>query len=263
MLGRAVARRSHRHMPCGCTWTVVAWHREDLRWTQSLSMPVTIMDKSAGNVGRESLSFLRFIVEHYARLERDVGTGDKPTCLCFSQGSVSGAQMREADAQSVLNNAHLDPWQHISGISPKQMNLTHHLCGEVTCQRIVKGRSLNGVGETSCEGARWECFPKIMGELGLRTTANELFHTFAGGFMIVRAEAIVSVPISLYWKLLFAHLSPSLCGSAASAAQMPYVMERTWVHLWSAANNTYQALPSSAIISCKPPPSHGWKVGWQ
>lgn len=51
---------------CGCAFTVIArWH-ENLDWTWKLRMPFVVMDKAAGNVGRESLSYLHFIVENYA-----------------------------------------------------------------------------------------------------------------------------------------------------------------------------------------------------
>ena len=67
---------------CGCTRLVIARHRENVSWALGLGIPLDVVDKQHGaNVGRESLSFLQFIIEHYHRLPAT-------SCLCFSQGTV-------------------------------------------------------------------------------------------------------------------------------------------------------------------------------
>ena len=77
--------------PCGCAFTVIArWH-ENLDWTWKLRMPFVVMDKAAGNVGRESLSFLHFIVENYARRLTEMAENSS-ACVCFTQGIISGSQ---------------------------------------------------------------------------------------------------------------------------------------------------------------------------
>ena len=76
---------------CGCAFTVIArWH-ENLNWTWKLRMPFVVMDKAAGNVGRESLSYLHFIVENYANRLLKMAENSS-ACVCFTQGIISGSQ---------------------------------------------------------------------------------------------------------------------------------------------------------------------------
>ena len=77
--------------PCGCAFTVIARWRENLDWTWKLRMPFVVMDKAAGNVGRESLSFLHFIVENYASRLTEMAD-NASACVCFTQGIISGSQ---------------------------------------------------------------------------------------------------------------------------------------------------------------------------
>ncbi len=77
--------------PCGCALTVIARWRENLDWTWKLRMPFVVMDKAAGNVGRESLSFLHFIVENYASRLTEMAE-NASACVCFTQGIISGSQ---------------------------------------------------------------------------------------------------------------------------------------------------------------------------
>ena len=77
--------------PCGCALTVIARWRENLDWTWKLRMPFVVMDKAAGNVGRESLSFLHFIVENYASRLTEMAENSS-ACVCFTQGILSGSQ---------------------------------------------------------------------------------------------------------------------------------------------------------------------------
>jgi hypothetical protein len=70
---------------------VVARFREDVRWIQASTNHTTrllIYDKSSGNYGRESVSYLRFILENIrSDLEDD-------HLACFTQGSLAGKQTR-------------------------------------------------------------------------------------------------------------------------------------------------------------------------
>ena len=72
---------------CNCSVLVVARHNEDAAWLRDLQMPVMVMDKAAGNFGREALSYLHWITEHYYTLDLD-------RCTCFAQGQIGGMQMR-------------------------------------------------------------------------------------------------------------------------------------------------------------------------
>ena len=76
---------------CGCGVVVIARWRENLDWTWKLRMPFVVMDKAAGNVGRESLSFLHFIVENYASRLTEMAENSS-ACVCFTQGILSGSQ---------------------------------------------------------------------------------------------------------------------------------------------------------------------------
>lgn len=74
-----------------CDVVVVARFTEDVRWIQASTNHTTrllIYDKSSGNYGRESVSYLRFILENIrSDLEDD-------HLACFTQGSLTGAQTR-------------------------------------------------------------------------------------------------------------------------------------------------------------------------
>ena len=79
----------------------------------------------------------------------------------------------------------------------------------------------------------------------------------------MRAAAITRVPLRVYWALIHAHLydgNGGLC-LAGSISEMPYVMERAWIHLWG-ANATFGTSigsETSSPTACDSgPPGPAW-----
>lgn len=114
------------------------------------------------------------------------------------------------------------------------------------------------------------CLPRVMHALGLPVTRS--YTTFASAYMIVRASAILRVPLSVYWQLLFAHLNQTnICGpppyvpdnlteplsdtaGERTLGTMPYVMERVWEPLWSCDSCSFrpQVAFGSEPARCQP-----------
>ena len=182
---------------CGCAHVVVAHWKEALNWTKKLRVPFTIMDKRAGNVGRESLSYLHYIVENYSALA--LAAANASHCVCFAQGSFTGAQMANmpnyGDTGLALNRAVLPGGVDVDGIHSNQMWLEGDLCGE------QRGKL-----------PPWPCFPRILGALGIEMSPGNRTLTFSGGNMIVRTSAIARVPLHTYWRLVHAHIDPEVVG---------------------------------------------------
>ena len=101
----------------------MARFREDVSWAMNLGFPVDVIDKRAANVGRESLSFLQYIIEHYRSLPAD-------SCLCFSQGTVGKVHFRWAQGgPESFKHAWLPAGKDVSSISKSQRLLHYDLCG--------------------------------------------------------------------------------------------------------------------------------------
>ena len=125
---------------CGCAHVVVAHWKEALNWTKKLRVPFTIMDKRAGNVGRESLSYLHYIVENYSALA--LAAANASHCVCFAQGSFTGAQMANmpnyGDTGLALNRAVLPGGVDVDGIHSNQM------CAVSSAESCRRGRASRG-----------------------------------------------------------------------------------------------------------------------
>ena len=73
-------------VPHMCDVLVVARFRENTTWARAVAPEVLEYTKKIGNIGRESQSYLRFILEEHRSPRPNA------TRVCFSQGSVSGPQ---------------------------------------------------------------------------------------------------------------------------------------------------------------------------
>lgn len=197
---------------CGCDVIVIARYHENLRWTRSLNMTINVVTKDAGNIGREGLSYLHWIVENYKSL-------DPEKCTCFSQGLVNGFQMRRVKP-TVFNTVFLKKNADVNGVHIKQANLHHSLC------------RANNYGSEQLQ-----CFEILMHMIGKRVLKQ--YTTFASAYMIVRNRAIQRVPIFFYRRLIYGFLDPKIMSSSCTSSDFGFSMERFWVHLWSCKNCTY------------------------
>ena len=191
---------------CRCSTLVVARYNESLDWTTGIQAPVAVVQKTA-NVGRESLSFLQWIVEHYAHIEHE------HVCVCFAQGgpfiSTGPSGQPCYLTAPLVNAARLIADQDVARLAPCQAILQHTACG------------LNPRWQLPCFG------PLLRAVLGRHAPPEDrLFRTFAGAFMIVRSAAITRLPLDVYWYLLAEHFG------AGCALRVPWAMERLWRHLF-------------------------------
>jgi hypothetical protein len=220
----ATANASDADGTCGCSVVVVAKYKENTDWTRKLHAEVAIVDKSAGNIGREGLSYLQWVVGAYNQL-------DRWRCVCFSHGSFAGYQTSKMGRGPItLNNAQLPAGKDVAALHPLQTKLLHAPCGGST------------------RHPPWPCLPNIWAELGLTIDhPQQRFTTFASGFMIVRAAAIKFVPLRVYWRLIYSFFVPQPFGVCRPqhVETVGYALERSW-----------RALFNCRRINCsfRPPP---------
>lgn len=186
------------------------------------------MTKNAGNVGRESLSYLHWIVENYETLDDD-------KCTCFSQGSINGFQMHRVTPYH-FNTVRLPPRVNVTGIHSKQTNLHHTACTQNMYSRVND----------------MPCFPYVMHMIGKTPIrATHKYTTFASGYMIVRNKAIRSVPMFIYRRLIYGFIDQSLvCPQRSAPGELGFVMERFWKPLWSCNNKCTYTILKPKIDVC-------------
>ena len=193
---------------CMCSILVVAHFTENIQWLSQMNMKVVVIDKKAGNIGRESLSYLHWITENYNTLDED-------KCTCFSQGRVSGFQMRHVN-YTEYNTVKLDIRKDVDRISEKQLKIKHPLCK----QNYYSSRN------------DMTCFPSLLHMFGI--SIKKYYTTFLSGYMIVRNKAIKRIPLYMYRKLIYGFINQELiCPYTSSKNELGYVLERLWKHIWS------------------------------
>lgn len=226
---RTVAQNRTSRDACPCGALVLSRFRENISWVAHVNpeIKVFVMDK-VGNIGRESLGYLQFLVEHYENLESIA------KCICFSQASIGGAQIKRGpngiipQPWEVVNSARLPLAMRSGPLQRHQPRIWFDSCGRISEPRAHIPPATNV--------ASVPCLMAYADVLNIKLPKS----AYAGGFVMVQSAAILSIPKHIFWYLIAEHMSkaPNACftmtGTRAIKPAMPYVMERLWFALFDA-----------------------------
>ena len=101
----ASRRNGMKNQNSVCDVLVVAKFAEQTEWTRGMATEVKLFTKKLGNVGRESHSYVKFVIEEHRSRKAN------RTRVCFTQGSADGWLQREGEVQrpSFLTDAEYEP----------------------------------------------------------------------------------------------------------------------------------------------------------
>ena len=178
-----------------CDILVVSRFNEDTAWSNGIAGRVIIIDKSTGNIGRESLTYTQFVIENY---RGDIG-GEE--VVCFAQGSIGGPQLkkkllRHTDISKAINVSSLRH-DRFTPLMPKyQRYSTFDKCGRphdfLPCMQNIS-RSLN---------------------VDIPTGA------YYGAYFATRMKYLRQTPLSTWWFIYNKHFDLK--------CRLPWIMERLW-----------------------------------
>lgn len=175
---------------------VVAKFTEDITWTTELKYPYKIYDKSDGsipNVGRESETYLRYIVEHYP---------DFPDYIIFLQGH---------------------PFDHVEQESKEEF-ITFLNSWTPTSNRIIY---LNKKRHDYVESRAQNTYKKIFNCIG-----NPMIYFGSGAQYIVPKECILCRTKDFYVKLRHILVSYNNMYPGSRNLD-PWILERLWPSIWN------------------------------
>lgn len=176
-----------------CDLLIVVRYNEDIRWTYKLAPQIIFIDKKIGNFGRESLSYVRFIIENFKNDEIK-----EDNIVCFTQGNLNGNKIKN----------HPQKNKHVFDI-----NLLNRSYSPLFGSRQLDTRF------DAC-GRPWDklpCLESVAKSLGLLVPDR----AWLGGYFATRMQHIRKISLNTWWYLYNLHFKYSSC-------RIPYVLERLW-----------------------------------
>ncbi len=184
---------------------VVARYNEDLSWISEGDKYVKVYDKGPGgnlpNIGRESHTYLTYIVENYDNL---------PDVVFFTQGSPD----------HFMTYTSIDEFLNIRGSCSYNFLDTTHYLPEDGRLRIWKGEQLYPAHENF-----FEWFEKYIDQS--IDTQYSTFRWFVGATFSVRREFILSRSRDYYMELL------KQFPEGESNPEIGHYFERSWYYMFN------------------------------
>lgn len=193
---------------------VIARYNEDLSWTSSLPSDtlINIYNKSAdnfflqdakniklNNFGRETDTYLRYIVERYETL---------PDCVFFSQGAINDRLDQKLFPLNIYFSV-ATTWSFIGAL-------------RVCYEGYEWGRELDNIGKISDYTLSFGEFQEKY--LNLRYEKHSLF--VPGGYFLVGRDLILRRPKDYYENLLATELGSHI------NPRYGHFMERSWFRIF-------------------------------
>ena len=163
-------------MPHRCDVLVVARFNENTTWARAVAPEVLEYTKKIGNIGRESQSYVRFILEEHRSPRPNA------TRVCFSQGRVGGIQR--------------------SGVLVRPRDFSDDVYEPI----FGSGRRWKF---NRCGGPK-DCLPCLFGvtrSIGVALPTESSM----GAFFSSTLQALRRVPIEVWWFLYNMHYSHRSC----------------------------------------------------
>ena len=177
---------------------VVAKYKEDINWVNELNYPYIVYDKSKDypNVGRESETYLRYIIDNYNNL---------PDRIVFLQGH---------------------PFDHLKIPSIAFVNKEIELNKDTKETILLRGDYLEGHNKYT---RTFESYSKLFDN-----KVPEFFVFSTGAQYIVHKESILHRPLE-YYKTIVSVIRDknNSTSSMANCLVCPWTIERMWPYLFN------------------------------